>query len=72
MIAKIREKMAGKGIPDSDLETILNEAADAAVANPNNWASTSNNYTYLIDEDKLTDIFNQNIKKAIKARGYEF
>ena len=72
LIAKIREKMAGKGIPDSDLETILNEAADAAVANPNNWASTSNNYTYLIDEDKLTDIFNQNIKKAIKARGYEF
>lgn len=69
---EIISKMQGKNIPDSELQELLNAAADVVLANPQNWATTSNNYTYTIDADKLINLYEEQVKTGIKSKGYEF
>lgn len=69
---KIMEQMKGKNIPDSELNELLDAAATAALANPQDWASTSNSYTYTIDSDKLVDIYENFVKQGIQSKGYAF
>lgn len=72
LINKLKSKMSGKSISDADLEKILNYAAEKALANTTEWASTSNNYVYNIDADIVVDKFETAVKEAIKAKGYDF
>ena len=69
---KIKDKLKDSGIPDSDLDNILTHAAETALANPSNWADTTNNYTYTISSSKLIDIFQSTVKSAVKSKGYDF
>ena len=70
--SQLKAKLEGKNIPDDEIEEILSQAATAALANPQDWATTDNNYTYTIDADKLIDIYEEFIKQGIKSKGYEF
>ena len=70
--AKIKSQMSGKGVDEAELEELLENAATDALANPNKWATTSNNYTYTINSNKLIDLFKDAVKTGIKAKGYEF
>jgi hypothetical protein len=70
--AKIKAQMQGKGIPDSDLETMLNNAATAALSDCTEYSSTSDNYKYTINTSKLIDKFSENVKTIIKNKGYLF
>ncbi len=65
-------QMSGKGVDEAELEELLENAATDALANPNKWATTSNNYTYTINSNKLIDLFKDAVKTGIKAKGYEF
>ena len=68
---KLITKYAGD-IPASDLEDLLDRAATAALSDCTDWATTTNNYVYNIDSDKLISIYQDNVKQAIKNKGYEF
>ena len=68
----MRSQLSGKGVPDDELEELLDNAATDALANPNKWATTSNNYTYTINSNQLIDFFKDAVKTGIKAKGYEF
>lgn len=68
---KLITKYAGD-IPASDLEDLLDRAATAALSDCTDWATTTNNYVYNIDADKLISIYQDNVKQAIKNKGYEF
>lgn len=68
---KIISKYSGQ-IPASDLQTMLDNAANAALTDCTEWATTSNNYVYTIDADKLISTFDENIKTLIKNKGYNF
>ena len=70
--AKIKSQMSGKGVDDADLDELLENAATDALANPNKWATTTNNYTYTINSNALIDLFKDAVKTGIKAKGYEF
>lgn len=72
LIDNIKSKMSGKNISQSDLEKILNYAADVALSNTNEWATTTNNYVYDIDSSIVVDKFESALKEAIKAKGYDF
>ena len=72
IMEKIKSKLAGKGIPDSDLQTVLDNAASAALADCTQWATTSNNYVYTIDTSELVSRFENNVKTIIKNKGYDF
>lgn len=69
---KILAQMNGKNIPSDELNTLLEVAANAALANPKDWASTTNNYTYTIDSNKLIDIYENFVKQGIQSKGYAF
>jgi len=69
---KLMDKFKGKSIPDKDLEELLDAAGDAALANPQYWATTDNNYTYTINSDELVSIFEDYLKKGITNKGYDF
>lgn len=70
--AQIKAKLASKNIPDKELEELLSQAGTAALANPSNWVTTDNNYSYTIDADKLIDTYEEYIKQGIKSMGYNF
>ncbi len=72
LMDKIKSQLSGKGISDSDLNTFLNNAADIALSDCTEWATTSNNYVYNIDTDVLVSKFEEEVKKAVKAKGYDF
>lgn len=72
LAAKIKEKLKDSGIPSSDIDLILNNCIKASLSNCSSWATTSNNYVYTIDTDKLIDIFESNVKQAVKNKGYNF
>ena len=72
LIDKIKSKLAGKNIPSDELDELLEKASTDALANPTKWASTSNNYTYTINSNKLIDLFEDAVKTGIKAKGYDF
>ena len=69
---KIKSQFSGSDIPEDELEELLENAAKDALANPNKWATTTNNYTYTINSNKLIDLFKDAVKTGIKAKGYEF
>lgn len=69
---KIKEKLKNSNIPESELDRILTYAEETALANPSNWASTSNNYTYTISSSKLIELFQDAVKSAVKSKGYDF
>ena len=69
---KMRSQLSGKGIPDDELDEFLDNAATDALANPNKWATTSNNYTYTINSNALIDLFKDAVKAGVKSKGYEF
>ena len=72
IIDKMRSQLSGKGIPDAELEEFLDNAATDALANPTKWATTTNNYTYTINSNKLIALFKDAVKAGIKSKGYEF
>ncbi len=69
-IKAIKEKCPK--IDDSQIENIINAAAEAAL-NETSWVTMNGNIstggTYTINTDKLLDEFNAKIKEAIKASG---
>ena len=69
-IKAIKEKCPK--IDDSQIENIINAAAEAAL-NETSWITMNGNIstggTYTINTDKLLDEFNAKIKEAIKASG---
>ena len=69
---KIKDKLKDSGIPEDELERILTYAEETALANPANWAETTNNYTYTISSSKLIDLFQDAVKSAVKSKGYDF
>ena len=69
---KIKDKLKDSGIPDADLDRILTYAAETALANPSNWAETTNNYTYTISSSKVVELFQDAVKSAVKSKGYDF
>lgn len=69
---KIKDKLKDSGIPEDELERILTYAEETALANPSNWAETTNNYTYTISSSKLIDLFQDAVKSAVKSKGYDF
>lgn len=69
---KIKEKLKNSNIPEAELDRILTYAEETALANPSNWASTSNNYTYTISSSKLIELFQNAVKSAVKSKGYDF
>ena len=72
IIDKMRSQLSGKGIPDAGLEEFLDNAATDALANPTKWATTTNNYTYTINSNKLIALFKDAVKAGVKSKGYEF
>lgn len=72
LMNKIKSQLSNKGISASDLETLLKNASNSALTDCTDWASTNNNYLYSIDTDKLISKFEQEVKKAVKAKGYDF
>ncbi len=68
---KLVTKYAGD-IPASELEDLLDRAASATLSDCTDWATTTNNYVYTIDADKVISLFQDNVKQAIKNKGYEF
>ena len=72
LINKLKSKMSGKSISDADLEKIMNYAAESALANTNEWATTNNNVVYNIDADIIVSKFESALKDAIKSKGYDF
>ena len=69
---KIKDKLKDSGIPEDELERILTYAEETALANPANWAETTNNYTYTIISSKLIDLFQDAVKSAVNSKGYDF
>lgn len=72
LINKIKTQLAGKGISDADLSTALEQCSQYALQYATEWATTSNNYVYTIDADKLIDKFEEGVKSLIKNKGYSF
>ncbi len=74
VIQPLINELKGKypDIPEAELLELLEAASEAALANPYEWATTTNNYTYTIDADALIDIFEEFVKEGIKSKGYEF
>lgn len=72
LITQIKAKLAGQGVSDADMTTLLQGAADYALSYCTEWASTSNNYVYTIDADKLISKFEEGVKASIKNKGYSF
>ena len=72
LMIRIKAKLSGKNIPDSDLKAIFEYATQNALANPNDWASTTNNVVYNINSEKVVSLFESAVKEAIKAKGYNF
>ena len=71
LINKIKSKLSGKGLSDSEITTALEQCAEYALSYTTEWASTSNNYVYTIDADKLIDKFEEAVKAIVKNRGYD-
>lgn len=65
---KIIAKYSGT-ISTSDLQTMLDNAAKAALSDCTEWATTSNNYVYSIDTGKLISKFQENVKTIINNKG---
>lgn len=72
LITQLKAKLAGQGVSDADLTTLLQNASEYALSYCTEWASTSNNYVYTIDSDKLISKFEEGVKAAIKNKGYSF
>ncbi len=72
IIDKMRSQLSGKGIPDAELEEFLDNAATDALRYPDEWATKTSDYTYIINSNKLIDFFKDAVKTGIKAKGYEF
>ncbi len=68
---KIVAKYGGQ-ITASELQSMLDRASDAALSDCTEWATTSNNYVYTIDADKLISKFESNVKTLIQNKGYSF
>lgn len=69
---KIKQKLAGKGMSDADINTILDNSAKAALADCTDWSTTNNNFVYTINTDKLISRFESNVKTMVKNKGYNF
>ena len=70
--AKIKSQFAGSNIPEDELEEFLDNAATDALRYPDEWATKTSDYTYIINSNKLIDFFKDAVKTGIKAKGYEF
>lgn len=67
----IISKFSGK-ISESDLQTLLDNAAAAALADCTEWATSSNYVVYTIDSSLLISKFQENVRTIIKNKGYDF
>lgn len=70
LMNKIKSQLSGKGVSDADIDTALQQCASYALSYCTEWASTSNNYVYTIDADKLIDKFEEAVKEIVKNKGY--
>lgn len=69
---KIRSKLAGQGVSDTVIQTVLDNASKYALSDTTAYGSTSNNVTYTIDTSKVIELFQSAVKKSVEAKGYEF
>ena len=70
LMNKIKAQLSGKGVSDADIDSALQQCASYALSYCTEWASTSNNYVYTIDADKLIDKFEEAVKEIVKNKGY--
>ena len=70
LMNKIKSQLSGKGVSDADIDSALQQCASYALSYCTEWASTSNNYVYTIDADKLIDKFEEAVKEIVKNKGY--
>lgn len=70
LMNKIKAQLSGKGLSDADIDSVLQQCASYALSYCTEWASTSNNYVYTIDADKLIDKFEEAVKEIVKNKGY--
>ena len=71
LMNKIKTQLAGKGMSDADITTVLEQCSDYALSYASEWAATSNNYVYTIFADKVIDKFEEAIKAYVKNKGYD-
>lgn len=70
LMNKIKSQLSGKGVSDADIDSALQQCSSYALSYCTEWASTSNNYVYVIDADKLIDKFEEAVKEIVKNKGY--
>ena len=71
LMNKLKSKLQGKGLSDSEITSVLEQCADYALSYTSEWANTTNNYVYTIYADKLIDKFEEAVKSYVKNRGYD-
>ena len=69
---KIKSQFSGSNIPEDELEKLFENATTDALRYPNEWATKTSDYTYIINSNQLIDFFKDAVKTGIKAKGYEF
>lgn len=69
---KIKSQFSGSNIPEDELEKLLENATTDALRYPDEWATKTSDYTYIINSNQLIDFFKDAVKTGIKAKGYEF
>ena len=73
LMNQIKSKLSGKGMSDSEIETLLDSIGTTTLNKVNQWASSTSGYTtYIIDTEKLISMFESDAKAAVKAKGYSF
>ena len=66
LMNKLKSKLQGKGLSDSEITSVLEQCADYALSYTSEWANTTNNYVYTIYADKLIDKFEEAVKSYVK------
>lgn len=71
LMSKIKSQLSGRGVSDEDIDKALEQCSQYALSYCTEWASTSNNYVYTIDADKLISKFEEAVKTIVKNKGYD-
>ena len=71
LINKLVTQYAGNGVDASQLQTEFENAATAVLSDTEAWGSMQGNY-YIINTNKVIELFQDNVKQIINNKGYNF
>ena len=71
LINKLVTQYAGNGVDASQLQTEFENAATAALSDTEAWGTMQGNY-YIINTNKVIELFEDNVKQIINNKGYNF